>query len=124
MTVQETFLQSALPRATFPLRMASTRADIGLRTGKTWLAEHRLNGNLPPLRIRKSIPGVMIQRDQEILFVLVKNHPTDHYDEYAERLFEESSHAYSPRQIRQVMSSKRFVFKLANQQAPIERDEE
>lgn len=107
-----------------PLRMACTRADIGLRTGTRWLTEHRLNGKLAALRIRKSIPGVMIQRDQDILFIIVQNHPTFHYDQYANKLFEETGHAYSPRQIRQAMSRKGFVFKLANQQAPIERDDE
>ena len=64
-----------------------------------------------------------MQRDQDIL-LLVKRNPTFHYDEYADSLFEETGHAYSKRQIRQVMSRAAFVYKLANKQAPIERDHE
>jgi hypothetical protein len=32
-------------------------------------------------RVRKSIPGVVLQRDQDILFVLVNNYPLLHHDE-------------------------------------------
>ena len=105
-----------------PMHLACHEADIGYRTGRRWLAEHRLNGKTAALRIRKSIPGVMSQRDQDILFVVVHNYPTFQHSEYAEELYRESGHAYSTRQIRQVMSRKNFVFKLANQQSPIERD--
>ena len=74
------------------------------------------------MRVRKSIPGVMLQRDQDVLFVIVNNHPTFHHDEYADKLFEETGHAYSKRQVRLVLNRSSFVFKLASQQSPIERD--
>lgn len=83
-----------------------------------------MTGRVEPLRARKSMPGVMLQRDQYVLLITVQNHPIWHYDKYADKLFEETDHAYSTRQIRQVMSRSAFVYKLANQQSPIERDPE
>lgn len=106
----------------YPLRLACDGADIGMRTGQRWLAEHRLAGKVAASRIRRSIPGVMLQRNQDILFIIVNQNPTWHNDEYSARVYEETGHAYRPRQIRQAMSRKGFVYKLANQQAPIERD--
>jgi transposase len=108
----------------YPLHLACFSADISTKTGYRWFREQQLTGRVEPSRYRKSIPGVMMQRDQDILFVLVKRNPTFHYDEYADSLFEETGHAYSKRQIRQVMSRAAFVYKLANEQAPIERDHE
>ena len=102
--------------------MACHEADIGMRTGQRWLAEHLVDGKLAASKIRRSIPGIMLQRDQDILFIIVSRNPTWHNDEYNEKLYEETGHAYRPRQIRQAMSRKGFVYKLANQQAPIERD--
>ena len=107
-----------------PLRVACHGAGISSKSGYRWYKEQRLTGRVAPLRIRTSIPGAMLQRDQDILFVIVQNKPTLSYDELADKLFEETDHAYSARQVRQVMSRSAFVYKLANQQSPIERDPE
>ena len=94
----------------YPLRLTCDGADIGMRTGQRWLAEHRLTGKVAASRIRRFIPGVMLQRDQDILFIMWHN------DEYSARVYEETGHAYRPLQIRQTMSRKGFVYKLANRE--------
>jgi transposase len=105
-----------------PLHVACHKAGVSTKTGYRWFHFHRLTGKVAAPRVRKWIPGVVLQRDQDILFVLVKNYPLLHHDELAEKLFEETGHAYSHRQIRQVMKRASFVYKLVNHQAPIERD--
>ena len=105
-----------------PLGVACHEAGISWKTGHRWSKFQRLTGAEAPLRVRKSIPGAMLQRDQDILFVIVKDHPTFHHDEYADKLFDETGHAYSTRQVRLVLNRASFVFKLASQQSPIERD--
>jgi transposase len=79
--------------------LACFSADISTKTGYRWYSEQQLTGRVEPSRFRKSIPGVMMQRDQDILFIIVKRNPTYHYDEYADSFFEETGHAYSTRQI-------------------------
>lgn len=104
--------------------MACHKAGISTKTGYRWYHFHRLTGKVAAPRVRKSIPGVVLQRDQDILFVFVNNYPLLHHDELADKLFEETGHAYSHRQMRQVMKRASFVYKLVNHQAPIERDPE
>ena len=48
------------------------------------------------MKVRRSIPGVMLQRDQDVLFIIVQNDPTWHYDEYADKVFEETDHQSNP----------------------------
>ena len=108
----------------WPIRVACRGADISTKTGYRWMRIYQQAGNKAALRVRKSIPGVVMQRDQDILFIIIKNYPSLHHDEYADLLFEYTGHAYSSRQIRLVMKRSQFVFKLINHQAPIERDPE
>ena len=106
----------------YPLHLACHSAAISKKTGYRWFCEQRLTLRQAPSRFRKSIPGVMIQRDQNILFIIVKRNPSFHYDENAYNLFEETGHASSKLQILEAMSRADLVYKLANEQAPIERD--
>jgi transposase len=94
-----------------PLRLACYKAGILTKTGYRWFRHQRLTGKVAAPRVRKSIPVVVLQRDQDILFVLVKTYPSLHHDEFAGKLFEEAGHAYSARQIRQVMKRASFVYK-------------
>ena len=124
MTLCRRLFFKRLLRNHHPLQLACQEAGICRKSGQRWLKARQLTGSEAPLRIRKSIPGVMLQRDQDILFVIAQEHPTFHFDEYAEELFSETGHAYSSRIVRQVMSRAAFVYKLATERSPIERDPE
>ena len=101
---------------------AAHQAGISRITGYRWSRIQRLTGQVAPLRVRRSIRGVMLQVDQDNLFILVQNFPTLHHNKSAEKLFGETGHAYSARLVRQVMKRSSFVYKLVNHQSPIERD--
>ena len=103
---------------------ASTHCSISVKTGSRWLEQFARTGSFLPLRHRTSIPGKMPYEDQEALFTIIANNRTCHVDELAQLLLEETNHNHSERLVAQVMFRKKYVYKLANHLAPLERDPE
>jgi DDE superfamily endonuclease len=66
----------------------------------------------------------MPYEDQQALFELVANNRTCHVDELTQLLLENTGHFHSERLIRQVLFRQKYVYKLANHLAPLERDAE
>ena len=71
-----------------------------------------------------SIAGKMPYEDQEALFTIVLNNRTCHIEELAQLLLDETNHNHSERLVKQVLYRKKYVYKLANHLAPLERDQE
>lgn len=103
---------------------AAQHCDIGPRTGQRWLSMLRHTGNYLPLRVRKSIPGVMSLEHQDMLQIVISNNRMARIDEITQRLGDATGYFYSSRLIRQVMFRHKFVSRLANQMSPMERDNE
>lgn len=103
---------------------ACAACKISTKTGARWLEQYHLTGSILPVRHRNLIDGKMPHNDQEALFTLVANNRTSHIDELTQLLLEDTGHYHSERLVRQVMHRQKYVYKLANHQAPLERDPE
>lgn len=103
---------------------ACADCKICTRTGQRWLEQYHLTGSILPVRHRDSIDGKMPHADQEALFTLVANNRTSHIDELTQFLLDDTGHNHSERLVRQVMFRNKYVYKLANHLAPLERDPE
>ena len=81
-----------------------------------------LSGSFSPLRHRTSIPGIMCLEHQEILISIISNYRNSLIVEIADLLAAETGFIYSERLVRQVMFRQRFVYRMANELSPVERD--
>ena len=103
---------------------ASNHCNIGVATGHRWLRMLYRTGNYFPLRVRKSIPGVMSLEHQDMLQIVISNNRMARIEEITQRLGDATGYFYSSRLIRQVMFRHKYVSRLANQMSPLERDDE
>ena len=103
---------------------AAFYCSISARTGARWLQLLNETGSILPQRHRMSIAGKMPYEDQEALFTIVLNNRTCHIEELAQLLLDETNHNHSERLVKQVLYRKKYVYKLANHLAPLERDQE
>ena len=51
---------------------ASAHCKIGVCTGQRWITMLRRTGNYFPLRVRKSIPGIMSLEHQDMLQIVIE----------------------------------------------------
>ena len=103
---------------------ACAACKISTKTDARWLEQYHLTGSILPVRHRDAIDGKMPHDDQEALFTLIANNRTSRIDESTQLLLEDTGHNHSERLVRQVMHRYKYVYKLANHQAPLERDPE
>ena len=103
---------------------AADHCGISHQTGFRWLIQLDRTGSFLPLRHRTSIPGRMPIEVQEALFAIVANNRTRHIDELTQLLLDDTNHCHSERLVKQVLFRNRYVYKLANHLAPLERDPE
>lgn len=103
---------------------ASAECYISIRTGQSWLHMLRRTGNYFPLRVRKSIPGIMSLEHQDVLQIIIGNNRMARIEEIAQSLSDATGFHYSERLIRQVMFRHKYVCRLANELSPLERDYE
>lgn len=97
---------------------ASLYCNIGVSTGHRWVRMLNRTGNYLPLRVRKSIPGIMTLEHQEMLQIVIGNNRMARIDEIVQFLGDATGYIYSPRLIRQVMFRHKYVYRLANQMSP------
>jgi transposase len=106
------------------LEAACRDTKISTRTGARWLEQYHATGSILPVRHRELTDGKMPYDDQEALFALAANNRTCHVDELTQLLLEDTGHNHSERLIRQIMFRQKYVYKIANHLAPLERDPE
>jgi transposase len=103
---------------------ACLECNIGIRNGQRWLHMLRRTGNYFPLRVRKSIPGVMSLEHQDLLQIIIGNNRMSRIQEITQSMSDATGHPYTERLIRQVMFRHKYACRLANQLSPLERDYE
>ena len=104
------------------IKVACTQCNIGISTGHRWMRMLNRTGNYLPLRVRRSIPGIMSLEHQELLQIVIGNIRMARIDEITQYMADACGYHYSPRLIRQVMYRHNYVSRLANQLSPLERD--
>ena len=75
------------------LRQACIEADVSVRSGRRLLMMRSLSGSSKPLRLRKSIPRVKGQKDQDILITINARCRSLYHDELAIHLLQATGHA-------------------------------